>query len=149
MYNWNGYTKAKPCFRHLPRLKFFLFVFVNTLCLTSHMEEVWSNLTDENTDKWLHAIDRADRYHLRMLVFRSGMIEPELRNLQLAAHKFYDLMSPQELRVFKKRTLGHTFVDIAAEMEITESSVKEYWRRTLKKIGDVIEKTNNDEEKES
>jgi DNA-binding NarL/FixJ family response regulator len=113
------------------------------------MEEVWSNLTDENTDKWLHAINRADRYHLRMLVFRSGMIEPELRNLQLAAHKFYDLMSPQELRVFKQRTLGHTFVDIAVEMQITESSVKEYWRRTLKKIGDVIEKTNSDEEKES
>ena len=113
------------------------------------MEEVWSNLTDENTDKWLHAIDRADLYHLHMLVFRSGMVEPNLRHLQLAAHTFYDLMSPQELRVFKKRTLGHPFVDIAVEMEITESSVKEYWRRTLKKIGDVIEKANSDEEKES
>ena len=97
------------------------------------MEEVWSNLTDENTDKWLHAIDRADRYHLHMLVFRS-------------AHKFYDLMSPQELRVFKQRTLGHTFVNIAKEMEITESSVKEYWRRTLNKIKNVIEQANIDEE---
>ena len=106
------------------------------------MEEVWSNLTDENTDKWLHAIDRADRYHLHMLVFRSGLIEPHLRNL----HKFYDLMSPQELRVFKQRTLGHTFVDIAKEMDITESSVKEYWRRTLNKIKNVIEQANIDEE---
>ena len=110
------------------------------------MEEVWSNLTDENTDKWLHAIDRADRSPLHMLVFRSGLIEPHLRNLQLSAHKFYDLMSPQELRVFKQRTLGHTFVDIAKEMEITESSVKEYWRRTLNKIKNVIEQANIDEE---
>ena len=110
------------------------------------MEEVWSNLTDENTDKWLHAIDRADRYHLQMLVFRSGLIEPHLRHLQISAHKFYDLLSPQELRVFKQRTLGHTFVNIAIEMEITESSVKEYWRRTLNKIRNVIEKANRDEE---
>ncbi len=80
-----------------------------------------------------------------MLVFRSGLIEPHLRNLQLSAHKFYDLMSPQELRVFKQRTLGHTFVDIAKEMEITESSVKEYWRRTLNKIKNVIEQANIDE----
>jgi DNA-binding NarL/FixJ family response regulator len=58
----------------------------------------------------------------------------------------YDLMSPQELRVFKQRTLGHTFVNIAIEMEITESSVKEYWRRTLNKIRNVIEKANRDEE---
>jgi len=110
------------------------------------MEEVWSNLTDENTDKWLHAIDRADRYHLQMLVFRSGLIEPHLRHLQISAHRFYDLLSPQELRVFKQRTLGHTFVSIASEMEITESSVKEYWRRTLNKIRNVIEKANRDEE---
>lgn len=126
----------------------FSLLLCQHVCLTYAMEEVWSNLTDENTDRWLHAIDRADRYHLKLLVFRSGMVEPELRQLQLAAHKFYDLLSPQELRVFKKRTLGHTFVDIAVEMEITESSVKEYWRRTLKKIGDVIEKTSIDEEKE-
>ena len=112
------------------------------------MEEVWSNLTDDNTDKWLHAIDRADRYHVQMLVFRSGLIDPDLRHLQISAHAFYDLMSPQELRVFKQRTLGHTFVDIAVEMEITESSVKEYWRRTLKKIHAVIEMANIDEEEE-
>jgi DNA-binding NarL/FixJ family response regulator len=55
-------------------------------------------------------------------------------------------MSPQELRVFKQRTLGHTFVSIAVEMEITESSVKEYWRRTLNKIKNVIEQANIDEE---
>ena len=113
------------------------------------MEEVWSNLTDENTDKWLHAIDRADRYHRMMLIFRSGMIEPELRYLQLAAHTFYDMMSPQELRVFKQRTLGHTFVDIAKEMQITESSVKEYWRRSLKKIKTVIDNSSNYEEEET
>lgn len=112
------------------------------------MEEVWSNLTDDNTDKWLHAINRADRYHRMMLVFRSGLIEPELRHLQLSAHQFYDLMSPQELRVFQQRILGHTFVSIAIEMEITESSVKEYWRRTLKKIKNVIEASINDEEEE-
>ena len=111
------------------------------------MEEVWSNLTDENTDKWLHAIDRADRYHRMMVIFRSGLIEPEVRHLQLAAHKFYDLMSPQELRVFSKRVNGFSFVQIADEMAITESSVKEYWRRTLKKITTVIEKSSKDEEK--
>jgi|TARA_R100000773_G_scaffold40044_1_gene35839 DNA-binding NarL/FixJ family response regulator len=109
------------------------------------MEEVWSNLTDENTDKWLHAIDRADRYHTMILVFRSGLIEPSLRHLQLAAHQFYDRMSPQELRVFKERIRGHAFVDIAQEMEITESSVKEYWRRTLIKIKAVIESSNKED----
>ena len=109
------------------------------------MEEVWSNLTDDNTDKWLHAIDRADRYHTMILVFRSGLIEPSLRYLQLAAHQFYDRMSPQELRVFKERIRGHAFVDIAQEMEITESSVKEYWRRTLIKIKAVIESSNKED----
>tara|TARA_R100001594_G_scaffold40078_2_gene71924 strand:- start:2968 stop:3300 length:333 start_codon:yes stop_codon:yes gene_type:complete len=109
------------------------------------MEEThWHNITDEDNDRLLNAIEHQDAVLQKLIVFRSGLIPKELRWLQLSAHKFYDLMSDRELQVFKMRIRSHTFPEIASVVGVTESSCKEYWRRTLKKISNVIDLPNSD-----
>jgi DNA-binding NarL/FixJ family response regulator len=109
------------------------------------MEETqWHNLTDSDTDRLLSAIEHQDDVLKKLIVFRSGLIPKELRWLQLKAHEFYDLLSERELQVFKLRVRSHTFPEIAAVVGVTESSCKEYWRRTIKKINAVIDLPSND-----
>ena len=105
----------------------------------------WHTITDADADRLLDAIDQADEYVNKMLIFRAGLVPPQLRWLQLSAHRFYDLLSPRELQVFKLRCQDHTFPEIAEVVGVTESSCKEYWRRTLIKIRRVIETSNSDE----
>lgn len=108
-------------------------------------ESQWHTITDADAERLLDAMDQADEYVQKMLVFRSGLIPPPLRWLQLSAHQFYDLLSPRELQVFKLRCLDHTFPEIAEVVGVTDSSCKEYWRRTLIKIRHVIDSGNSDE----
>ena len=108
-------------------------------------ESQWHTITDADADRLLDAMDQADEYVQKMLVFRSGLIPPPLRWLQLSAHQFYDLLSPRELQVFILRCRNHTFPEIAEVVGVTDSSCKEYWRRTLIKIRDVIDSGNSDE----
>ena len=108
-------------------------------------ESQWHTITDADAERLLDASDQADEYLQKMVVFRSGLISPPLRWLQLSAHQFYDLLSPRELQVFKLRCLDHTFPEIAEVVGVTDSSCKEYWRRTLIKIRHVIDSGNSDE----
>tara|TARA_R110001592_G_scaffold110221_1_gene306365 strand:+ start:62 stop:391 length:330 start_codon:yes stop_codon:yes gene_type:complete len=103
------------------------------------MESNWHNLTDVDADRLVEAIDQADEYLEKMIVFRSGLIAKELRWLQTSAHEFYDLLSPRELQVFQLRIRRHTFPEIAESVGVTESSCKVYWSRTIKKIKNVID----------
>jgi len=93
----------------------------------------WPNLTDRDTERLGEAIDQAEEYKRKLAIFRSGLIPPELRWLQLAAHETYDSLSPRELEVFKMRTKQHTFPVIAQVLDISVSSAKTYWRRSLAK----------------
>jgi DNA-binding NarL/FixJ family response regulator len=108
------------------------------------MESYWHNLTDADADRLIEAIDQADEYLQKMIVFRTGLIPKHLRWLQTSAHEFYDLLSPRELQVFQLRIRKHTFPEIAQVVGVTESSCKVYWRRTLNKIKNVIGTPNND-----
>ena len=108
-------------------------------------ESQWHTITDADADRLLDAMDQADEYVQKMLVFRSGLIPPPLRWLQLSAHQFYDLLSPRELQVFILRCRNHTFPEIAEVVGVTDSSCKEYWRRTLIKIRHVIDSGISDE----
>ena len=108
-------------------------------------ESQWHTITDADAARLIDAIDQADDYLQKMIVFRSGLIPSHLRWLQISAHQFYDLLSPRELQVFQLRIRNHTFPEIAEVVGVTDSSCKEYWRRTLVKIHDVIESGNSDE----
>ena len=108
------------------------------------MESHWHNLTDADADRLIEAIDQADEYLQKMIVFRTGLIPPELRWLQLSAHTFYDLLSPRELQVFQLRVRKHTFPEIAEVVGVTESSCKVYWTRTITKIHNVIDEPISD-----
>ncbi len=103
------------------------------------MESNWINLTDADGDRLIDAMEQADEYMKKLAIFRSGLIKPELRWLQLAAHEFYDSFSNRELTVFKMRCQHHTYPVIAEELGISESSCKVYWSRSLQKIKNVIE----------
>jgi len=129
---------------HLDFFSIFCQQLLNvTLC--SFMEETaWHNITDEDTDRLLNAIEHQDKVLQKLIVFRSGLIPKEMRWLQLKAHEFYDLLSKRELQVFKLRVRSHTFPEIASVVGVTESSCKEYWRRTIKKINAVIGLPNSD-----
>lgn len=107
----------------------------------------WHTITDADADRLLDAIDQADEFVNKMIIFRAGLIAPELRWLQLSAHHFYDLLSPRELQVFKLRCRDYTFPEIAEVVGVTDSSCKEYWRRTLIKIRNVIDSGTSDEQK--
>ena len=93
----------------------------------------WPNLTDRDAERLEDSIDQAEEYTRKLGIFRSGLISPELRWLQLAAHETYDSLSPRELEVFIMRTKQHTFPVIASALEISVSSAKTYWRRSLAK----------------
>mgnify|MGYP003135030313 CR=1 FL=1 len=93
----------------------------------------WPNLTDRDAERLEDAIDLAEEYKVKLAVFRSGLIPPEHRWLQLAAHETYDSLSSREREVFIMRTKKHTFPIIAQALDISVSSAKTYWRRSLAK----------------
>jgi len=93
----------------------------------------WPNLTDRDAERLEDSINQAEEYTRKLGIFRSGLIPPELRWLQLAAHETYDSLSPRELEVFIMRTKQHTFPTIASALDISVSSAKTYWRRSLAK----------------
>ena len=93
----------------------------------------WPNLTDSDQERLEEAIDLGEEFRKKLLVFRSGLIDSKYRWLQLEAHKIYDSLSVRELEVFKMRTRQHTFPQIANALEISVSSAKTYWRRSLAK----------------
>ena len=103
------------------------------------MDSTWTTLTDADGDRLIDAMEQADEYLQKLAIFRSGLIDPELRWLQLAAHDFYDSFSSRDLEVFKMRCQKHTYPVIAEALGITESSCKVYWSRSLKKIKTVID----------
>ena len=97
------------------------------------MKKEWHNLSDADANLLEDAIIQSEEFAAKLAIFRSGLIPPEQRWLQLNAHEIYDKLSPRELSVFRMRTLQHTFPTIADALEISVSSAKPYWRRCLAK----------------
>ena len=93
----------------------------------------WPIITEKDYERLIESIDLGDEFFRKLAIFRSGLIEPHMRNWQLSAHKAYDTLSPRELQVFKKRLKSHSFPTIADALEISESSAKTYWRRAIRK----------------
>jgi DNA-binding CsgD family transcriptional regulator len=106
------------------------------------MNKEWHNLSDADATLLEDAIIQSEEFAERLAVFRSGLISPEKRWLQLSAHKIYDDLSARELEVFKMRTLKHTFPVIADALDISVSSAKTYWRRCLAKCTAAFMSTN-------
>jgi len=117
-------------------LKIF-FLFVNTLHYL-HSSMSWVELTDEDAERLVRAMERADDYAHNMAIFQSAFIEPKLRWLQLSAHELYDELSDREREVFKMRIQQHTFPIIADALGISESSAKTYWLRTMAKCNKLF-----------
>ena len=113
---------------------------VNKNCLTSTRYpdiEVfisdWPLLTDADQERLEEAITLSESFKWKLNVFTSGLIDKENRWLQLAAHKAYDSLSKRDLQVFKLRCKLITFPLIAEQLNISTSSAKTYWRRSLAK----------------
>ena len=98
----------------------------------------WHELTDVDADRLINAITRSKEFAAKMAVFQSGFIAHELRWLQLSAHELYDKLSDRERQVFAMRIKQHTFPIIADILEISESTAKTYWRRTLAKCANLF-----------
>ena len=60
----------------------------------------WVNLTDADTERLIDSIELAESFARKLGVFRSGLIAPDLREYQLAAHEAFDKMSAREREVF-------------------------------------------------
>ena len=126
--------------------KFFFSLFCQHLpCVFSVacMDKQWHNLSDADADILSDAIVQSEEYAAKLAVFRSGLIPPEDRWLQISAHDIYDKLSERELAVFELRTLQHTFPVIADALEISVSSAKTYWRRCLTKCNKAFMSTND------
>lgn len=92
-------------------------------------------ITEEHMKPIGEAIDLAEDFSEKMSVFRSGLIDRDLRWYQLAAHRAYDLLSSREKEVFMMRLRNHSFPLIADQLGVSVSSAKTYWRRCIKKCG--------------
>lgn len=106
------------------------------------MSKEWHNLSDADAALLEDAITQSDEYATKLAIFKSGLIEPELRWLQLGAHQIYDELSDREKTVFNMRLLQHTFPIIAETLDISVSSAKTYWRRCMAKCNKLILSTN-------
>ncbi len=98
----------------------------------------WPIVTDADYERLIESIDLGDEMFQKLAIFRSGLIAPEMRQWQLAAHEAYDTLSKRELEVFKMRLKSHSFPIIADALEISESSAKTYWRRAIKKCWELL-----------
>ncbi len=106
------------------------------------MSKEWHNLSDADAALLEDAIDQSEEYMKKLAIFRSGLIPPDQRWLQINAHEIYDKLSTRELAVFEMRTLQHTFPVIAQALGVSVSSAKTYWRRCLAKCSDAIMSSN-------
>jgi DNA-binding CsgD family transcriptional regulator len=104
----------------------------------------WPNLTEKNTKMLEDAIDQGEEYTMMMAIFQSGMIEKKYRWLQLSAHAMYDSFSNRQMQVFIMRIKQHSFPEIADALEMSVSSAKTYWRRSLVKCMRVIQSGNSE-----
>ena len=102
------------------------------------MHKEWHNLSDADANILEDAIVQSEEFAAKLAIFRSGLIPPEQRWLQLNAHKIYDKLSKREIAVFEMRTLKHTFPVIADALNISVSSAKTYWRRCLAKCEKMV-----------
>jgi DNA-directed RNA polymerase specialized sigma24 family protein len=107
------------------------------------MYKEWHNLSDADANILEDAIVQSEEFAAKLAIFRSGLIPPEDRWLQLNAHDIYDNLSEREKSVFKMRTLQHTFPAIAENLDISVSSAKTYWRRCLAKCNKAFMSTND------
>ena len=95
-------------------------------------------LTDVDAERLEEAITHSEEYATKMAIFASAFIAPEMRYLQLAAHKIYDELSEREKQVFEMKLKGHECMHIALALEISRSSARVYWARALSKCAKVI-----------
>jgi len=96
-------------------------------------------ISEDSMEALEEAMDLATEYSDKMRAFRSGLIEPELRKFQLAAHQAYDLFSSREKTVFMMRLKNHSFPLIASQIGVSVSSAKTYWRRCLSKCNGLFQ----------
>ena len=106
------------------------------------MNKEWHNLSDADAALLEDAITQSEEYAQKLAIFQSGLIEPELRWLQLGAHDIYDQLSEREKTVFNMRLQKHTFPLIAEVLEISVSSAKTYWRRCMAKCAKLFMSSN-------
>ena len=99
-------------------------------------------LTDADQERLENAITLSTSFRFKLNIFNSGLIPPDQRWLQRAAHKAYDNLSERELQVFKLRCKMITFPLIGEQLAISTSSAKTYWRRALMKCADLWESSN-------
>jgi len=90
-------------------------------------------LTDADQEILERSITLSTSFRFKLNIFNSGLIPPEKRWLQRAAHKAYDNLSERELQVFQLRCKMLTFPLIGEQLDISTSSAKTYWRRALMK----------------
>ena len=93
----------------------------------------WPLLTDADQERLEEAITLSESFKWKLNVFTSGLLPEKDRWLQKAAHRAYDSLSKRELQVFKLRCKLITFPLIADQLDISTSSAKTYWRRSLAK----------------
>ena len=99
-------------------------------------------LTDADQERLESAITLSTSFRFKLNIFNSGLIPPEKRWLQHAAHRAYDNLSMRELQVFKLRCKMISFPLIGEQLRISTSSAKTYWRRALMK-GAVLWESSN------
>jgi|TARA_R100000049_G_C1935744_1_gene79596 DNA-binding CsgD family transcriptional regulator len=90
-------------------------------------------LTDADQERLEAAITQSTAFKWKLNIFNSGLIPPEERWLQFAAHKAYDNLSRRELQVFKLRCKMISFPLIGEQLSVSTSSAKTYWRRAIMK----------------
>ena len=76
----------------------------------------WPIITEADYERLIESIDLGDEFFRKLAIFRSGLIEPHIRNWQLSAHEAYDKLSERELQVFKMRLKSHSFPLIAENL---------------------------------
>tara|TARA_R110002020_G_scaffold35578_2_gene107289 strand:- start:1004 stop:1342 length:339 start_codon:yes stop_codon:yes gene_type:complete len=110
----------------------------------------WVELTDTDAERLVSAITRSKNFRNKMAIFQSGFIVPKHRWLQIAAHNLYDVLSKREREVFSMRIQQHTFPIIADALDISESTAKTYWLRTMAKCSKLFMSSNHtiDDEEE-
>ena len=96
-------------------------------------------LTDKDQAILEDAITLSASFRFKLNIFNSGLIPPEKRWLQFAAHKAYDILSERELQVFKLRCKMISFPLIGEQLKISTSSAKTYLRRALIKCASLWE----------
>jgi DNA-binding CsgD family transcriptional regulator len=138
--NRGGYLPLKPhhYFGYIMLSSIFVEYILN---LFAHMEE-FPLLTDKDQERLEDAITLSTAFRFKLNIFNSGLIPPEERWLQHAAHRAYDNLSERELQVFKLRCKMLTFPLIGEQLGISTSSAKTYWRRALMKCAILWESSN-------